>query len=174
MARRPYVVARSRSKRQTMWLFFSTVETTLAGAPSVAITNALNAAALALRPFTIVRFRGVIYVTSDQLAANERFGVSVGAAVVSDQSVGIGVTAVPTPVTDQGSGLFFMYETIFGRTLAGSGAGTGVPSNSGYERVFDSKAMRKVDVGQDVIMTVENEIAGVNVITSGRMLIKTN
>ena len=173
MARRVVTHARG-PKRQTLWLGWATVETTLAGAPSVAITNSLNAAALALRPFTIIRFRGIIHVNSDQLAANEIFGMSFGAAVVSDQSVAIGVTAVPTPTTDQGSGLFFTYEQVFGRHLVGSGAGTGVPLEAGVRRYFDSKAMRKVDLGQDVITTVENEISGCVVVTSGRMLIKTN
>ena len=37
---------------------------------------------------------------------------------------------------------------------------------------YDSKAMRKVEDGQDSITVSENEIAGVTMVVSGRFLIK--
>ncbi len=157
-------------RRETLWGFLSTAETTLGGAPTAAVVNSLNAAGLALRPFTVVRVRGVLQVRSDQVASIETYGVDFGMAVVSDQAVAIGVTAVPTPLTDKGSDLWFVYEQMFG-TQTGN-ANTGNVQQVGFSKEFDSRAMRKVEEGQDVIAVVENEINGVIVVSSGRFLIK--
>ncbi len=173
MARRTRLIRGvQRSVRETLWIDVSTVETTLAGAPTAVLANSLNAAALALRPFTITRTRGVMHTRSDQTTGSESYGVDLGMAVVSDQAVGIGVTAVPTPLTDKGSDLFFVYEQQFGRLQIGSGAGTGIPVEPGHFLQWDSKAMRRVNNDQDIILVVENELNGVIVITSARMLIK--
>ena len=158
-----------RVVRETMWIEISTVESTLSGAPTAVLANSLSVAALALRPFTIVRTRGVFHVRSDQVAASESYGGDMALAVVSDQASAIGVTAVPTPLTDKGSDLFFVYEQRFGQI--GVSDATGI-REVGFQSTFDSKAMRKVNDDQDVILVVENELAGVVLITSGRMLVK--
>ncbi len=168
-----FVLRSGGPKRLTLWLQLATSETTLLGSPSAVLTNSLNAVALALRPFTVVRTRGIIHARSDQVGAAQTFGVDVAQAVVSEQASAIGVTAVPTPLTDKGSDLFFVYEQLFGHINVGSGAGTGVPDQAGgLFMKFDSKAMRKVDDDQDLITVVENEINGVIVVVSGRTLIK--
>ncbi len=161
-----------KSRRETMWIGVATTENTLGGAPTAVLANSLNAAALALRPFTIVRVRGMIYVRSDQTAANQTYGVSLGYAVVSAQAEAIGITALPTPLTDHGSDLFFVYEQLFGGMQIGSGAGTGVPVHIGAFKDFDSRAMRKVNDDQDLVVVQENEIAGLVVTHSARLLIK--
>ncbi len=161
-----------RNRRETLWVSQVTTETVLAGAPTVAILTALNAAGLALRPFTVIRDRGVIHLRSDQAGATETYGVGYGKCVVSDQAVLIGVTAVPTPVTDKSSDLWYLFESLFGRIEVSSGAGTGVPTETGKFLQYDSKAMRKVEEGQDLISVVENEISGCNVVVTGRTLIK--
>ncbi len=157
-------------RRESLWISIVTVEVTLGGAPTAVLLLALNAAALALRPFTIVRTRGVIFCRSDQTDNAETFIGDLGAAVVSDQAVAAGVTAVPTPLTDKGSDLWFLYEQLPSRQ-AGT-TPTGLTQNVGVSKEFDSKAMRKVEQGQDVVFVGENEIAGLNMIISGRMLIK--
>ncbi len=163
--------APSRSgRRQSLWLDIVTTETTLAGAPSVALLNSLSAAALALRPFTIVRTRGTLLVLSDQSGASESYGAALGFAVVSLQASNIGVSAVPTPVTDKGSDLFFVFENLFDRFQFGDN--TGEQSNSGRMIQYDSKAMRKVNDDQDIVVTIENEINGAIVIHSARMLLE--
>ncbi len=43
-----------RQVRETLWIGIGTVEAALTGAPTAVILNALNAAALALRPFTVI------------------------------------------------------------------------------------------------------------------------
>ncbi len=140
-------------RRETNW-FFGTFATTSLAASSASIITSLNAVALALRPFTVVRSRGMLMLESDQTAADERSRVQYGAAVVSDQSVAIGVTAVPTPVTDDGSDLWYIFESIAHSFIAAAGRG---PIYS--QMTFDSKAMRKVEEGQDIITVAEQGAA---------------
>jgi len=156
-------------RRESLWGSWDTVQTTLSGAPTAAITNSLNATALALRPFTIVRFRGWMHVVSDQIAATETYIGDVAMAVVSEQASALGVTAVPTPLTDKGSDLFFVYEQLGTRLQFADATGF---INNGVSKEIDSKAMRKVNGDQDVVMVVENEIAGCVITTTGRFLVK--
>jgi len=163
------------ARRKTLWIDFVsaiTGETALAAGASVLLAS-LNAAALALLPFTIVRTRASLLVTTDQVATSEAQLLGWGMAVVSEQASAIGVTAVPTPWTDAGSSLFFAYQLALNRMTFSSA--------TGYRRLskvweVDSKAMRKVAVGEQVIITLENGNAatGLNFVTVGRILIKTN
>jgi hypothetical protein len=89
-------------KRLTSWFQFAPVSATFTGTGGT-IMFSLNAAALALRPFTIVRSRFTYGVISDQAASLEDQVGAVGIAVVSDQAVAVGATAVPTPITDLGT-----------------------------------------------------------------------
>jgi len=173
MARKGGFIRRDgRMRRQNLWLNVAPSNTTLASASTATITNTLNAAALSLRPFTVVRSRGFWHVTSDQNAAIENWGCSLGMCVVSDQAVAIGVTAVPTPSTDLGSDLFFLHETVYGRLVADSTAGR--MSEVGSGQTYDSKAMRKVDDGQDLVVVIETPaiIGSAVVLLMGRILIK--
>ncbi len=170
IARRSGLVLRGgRNIRQTRWLFIATTETTLAGAPTAVLVTSLDAAALALLPFTIVRTRGVIHIHSDQAGADETYGVAYGEAVVSEQAAAIGVTAVPTPVTDKGSDLWYVYESLFQHLEVVTSASA---FDEGAFKEFDSRAMRKVEEGQNIVSVVENEINGVIVTVTGRQLIK--
>ena len=175
MARRRDFVrgaAAIRSKRATLWIPFQPIVTTISAASTAVIIFSLNAAALALRPFTVVRTRGMLRVKSDQDVEDERYGGGFGIAVVSDQSVAIGATAVPTPVTDYGSDLWFVIEQIY--ASISSADDTGITDPLGVERILDSKAMRKVDVGQDIIVVAESPAFGTSMdLTSAfRMLVK--
>ncbi len=131
----------------------------------------LNAAALAIRPFTIVRTRGLILVESDQIAANEQPFGAYGLAVVSDQAVAVGLTAVPTPYTDQFSDLWFMHQFWAAPWKFNT---SGAASQTILQ--FDSKAMRKVEDGQDVVAVFENGNTsfGCRYIAIWRMLVKTH
>jgi len=92
--------------------------------------------------------------------------------VVSDQALAIGITAVPTPDLDRGSDLFFVFEEEFGEISFSSAIGFVEPV--GATRHWDSKAMRKVEIGSDIAVTIEaSSISnGVNVRKAGRMLVK--
>ncbi len=169
-ARRSFV-RQGRQRRETLWVGGTTVRTTIATASTAVIQTSLNAAALALRPFTIIRVRGVMRLETDQLANSEFQDAKWGMAVVSDQAVLIGVTAVPTPDTDNTSDLWFAYEAMLNDFKVSSAIGLLVV---GSERIIDSKAMRKVEDGQDLVSVIETGPAsnGVVVTTFNRVLIK--
>ncbi len=162
-----------RQVRQSLWIGLGETNTALVGANTAALILSLNTAALALRPFTVVRTRGFLGVRSDQAAVSESYDGALGLAVVSDQASAIGVTAVPTPFTDLGSDMFFVHEMLFGRFSFLSSIGHQANLIEPWKS-FDSKAMRKVDDDQDVVVTIESSSlsSGTVVTTAARMLVK--
>ncbi len=160
-----------RTARETMWIFLQLTENAIAGGQAAVLSHSLNAAAKALRPFTVIRTRGIYYLRSDQISAQETFAASIGLSVVSDQASAIGVTAVPTPETDRGSDLFLMYESLHGEMAFTTGTGF---RDVGTIIQFDSKAMRKVNDDQDLVMTQETTAYSAGVITAvgARILLK--
>ncbi len=172
-ARRSGLVLRGgRNVRESRWLFITGTTATLPSSSTAIIINSLDAGALALTPFTIVRTRGFLHLKSDQTAAAEDQAVNLGYAVVSVQASAIGVTAVPTPTTDQGSDLWFVFQSLMAAVNAGAGDGQA----RGQGKDYDSRAMRKVEDGEDIVVVVESEVAGLTsgmiVRHTGRLLIK--
>ncbi len=161
-------------KRETQWLELPTISFVLASANTPALLLSLTTAEKALRPFTIMRTRGSFLTVSDQSIATEYFDTAIGGCVVSDQAVAIGVTAVPTPTTDRASDLWFLYEETKGLFEFLTAAGFQERQGPGATQTFDSRAMRKVEEGQDVIIVAENsgESGGATTRLSGRQLIK--
>ncbi len=158
-------------RRESLWFEGAVANTTVAAASTAVLVTSLNAAALALRPFTVVRTRGRIGIASDQQVATELQDAAYGLAVVSDQAVAIGVTAVPTPDTDNGSDLWFVYERLMQGFFFGSTAAFILTLES---RELDSRAMRKVEDGQDIVSVVETSSIsdGVAIRSFQRLLIK--
>jgi len=108
-----------RMRRESVWLASGEIFTTFAAANTAVLLTSLGATLLALRPFTVVRTRGILSIQSDQAAAIENQFFAYGHCVVSDQATAIGVTAVPTPDTDDTSDLWFVYERLMNRTSGG-------------------------------------------------------
>ena len=163
---------RAPSGRLTEWLFitpFTTTQTAEGGN----LNAALNAAALAKRPFTIVRTYLEVMIVSDQQAASEiQFG-AIGAAVVSSQVRAAGTASVPTPITDLGSDLFFVHQILIASLVIGDVTGM---TDEGNHYSIDSKAMRKVDGDQDMVIVTEMSSvgSGITLVVGGRMLILNN
>ncbi len=160
-------------RRETLWIGVTPTNTNLTAGQATTIL-VLGAAGLALRPFTIVRTHIFWGVRSDQVATSENYAAGISGAVVSDQANAIGVTAVPTPITDIDSDMFWFWDFAFGCLEIG---GTPTTFNElGTKKTIDSKAMRKVENGQDVAFVVEDEPTigtdGCIVAASGRMLVK--
>ena len=167
MPRRNYLSrGRSATRRESLWLTgpdeaaFTTV---VPGGSD--LQGSLNAAALGLRPFTVVRTVGLVAVYSDQGAAREEVHGAYGVAVVSDQASAVGVTAIPSPITDEGSDLWLMFQFVQALDIDGA---------EGEFYKFDSKAMRKVEDGQDLVLMFENgsSTAGLKYLAKTRILIK--
>ncbi len=95
-------------------------------------------------------------VTSDQQIATETQIAAFGLCVVSDQALAIGITAVPTPVTDLGSDLWFVHQMTFNDFTFASAAS--YQSSAGRIYEIDSKAMRKVNDDQDIVLVFETFI----------------
>ena len=157
------------NRRETSWLDIPVASFSLGTATSV-LNASLTAAELAKRPFTIVRTHLEIFFASDQVAASEIYSAGVGLCVVSDQALAIGVTAVLTPVTDLESDLWLLHKLMFGSFLLGDG--TGFIESAGQSISIDSKAMRKVNGDQDVVLTFETGGSGMQFIVGGCLLIK--
>jgi len=167
-----FATRRQGPSRETLWFGTTEAIVTLAAANSAQLVTSLNAAALALRPFTVIRSYIQWSMMSDQLVALEDQQVGYGRAVVSDQASAIGVTAVPTPFTDLSSDLWFMHGILSSR-FVDTGTAVEVAPNP-VQVTLESKAMRKVEDGQDLITVMENSSisAGTRSLVAGRLLIK--
>ena len=159
-------------RRATVWLSTVPQETTITGGTGAVLLTSLSAAGKAFLPFTVVRTVGMLYISSDQVANSETQFVAYGAAVVSEQAVAIGITAIPTPITDIDSDLWFAYQTAVNATQVASSIGMGFAAGTAYP--FDSRAMRKVDEGEDVVTVLETAgiSDGVVVRSTDRILVK--
>ena len=169
-----YVYRSGGRRRESAWVAISETSNTLASANAAVLSHSANAALLAARPFTIVRTHLTYFVKSDQTGALEAYESALAMAVVSDQAVAIGITAVPTPMTDRESDLFFLFQDLADQFMFISGVGVQA-GNVGRMIQVDSKAMRKVEEGQDLIVVEENsslQASGTTQVVLGRLLIK--
>ena len=142
MARRTFV--RTGTKRTSIWVGFGFSRAAVAGSTDVLLTVA-SAALLALRSFTIVRTRLTVLFESDQNAVTERPTGFLGAIVVKDQAVAIGITALPVPGTDADAS-WFLWQGMMNSHVFGSAVGFDGNAGSFYE--IDTKSMRKVGINE--------------------------
>jgi len=173
-ARRSGRILRGGSmRRESLWLEIVPTSTGLGAASTAVLFGGFSADLLGQRPFTIIRTRLNWHVSTDQEIGDEIQQVAMGIAIVSDQALAIGVTAVPTPFTDISSDLWFLHDIIAMRNLL-VGAGATFLNPLGINKDVDSRAMRKVEEGQDLAFSLEtsSQSSGVNVLKAGRMLIK--
>ena len=169
MARR---FVRTQGKgRLSLWLGMSPSSTTMtAGGGTIVYT--FNAAALALRPVTILRTHMTFALRSDQEAAMEQQTAAFGWCVVSNEAAAVGVSAVPTPISELGSDLWFASKLIYGDE---SKLIDKVRSETRVD--LDSKAMRKVNDGEQPVGVAEmsgTDSGGCILRIYGRMLVLAN
>ena len=122
---------------------------------------------------TVIRTRGLFAIVSDQQGANESQIGAVGIAVVTAQAVSVGITAIPHPDTDAAWGGWFWHSYFKDQTFFRSSVGITFGPQMVRQIVIDSKAMRKVDEDERVVVVVENSGAfGIQVDNSERFLSK--
>ncbi len=175
MARRSptgrFPALRQGRRRETVWIGLSPAITSL-NSSGVVLIGSLNAAALAIRPFTIVRSRGWLKLISDQTANTENSWCSYGHIVVKETATAVGITAIPTPITEI-TAEFHVYEQISAGLKVVSAAST---FEAGFQKEFDSKAMRKVDLNDDIAVVIEAPASGISegmtLTDGGRVLVK--
>ena len=164
----------SGPRREYSWFDIPPAAVTMVAAGGT-IFASLTGVELARRPFTIVRTHLLAYLETDQLAASEFQVGALGMAVVSDQAAAAGVGSIPTPVTDDDSDLWFVHKWLMNSFAFGSAIGFQSQAGKVYE--IDSKAMRKVNDGEDVVLVGEGEFtqgSGLIMMIVGRVLIKNH
>ena len=183
MARRSFAgrsALRQGQRRQTNWVASADiVASTAITAAGVIQDQALLEAsllALGLLPSTIVRTRGELWVKGDagaEGATENPFG-AMGFAVVSERARSIGATALPFPIADEGSDLFFVHQFWHTGSVFGSAVGLNADMWNRYS--FDSKAQRKVEAGNAIVIMMENASSafGAEYVLKFRMLFKTH
>jgi len=153
-----FILRDGRQRRQMRWLRADAAVTNIPTAGTAILLTALSVEGIDQIPFTVVRTRGLLTLASDQIANGENQWIAYGHIVVKVTAQAIGVTAVPTPLSE-GEDDWFVYEE-FAQQIGVSSA-TSVFKIGGFKE-FDSKAMRKVDIGDTIVTAVESAASGVS------------
>ena len=123
-------------------------------------------------PLTVIRNRALLGVKSDQFAASEVQMGAFGLAVVSTDALNAGAASVPGPMSDPSFGGWMLFEP-FSQDLK-VGSQVGIEPKFGDMRNADSKAMRKIDDGESLVLVYESgqNSLGVSVFANLRTLSK--
>ena len=167
MARR---FERQRSDRVPVW-FGTRLQSTAAGGAGSTLLTVLNAGALALRPFTIIRTRLLIQIQSDQTVTSEAVAGVYARIVVSNEAADAGINSISTPIAEPDAS-FMVYQPLIANFTFISGVG--VESRVGFQYTVDSKAMRKIGLQDDLVGVIElgGASEGALIMIEGRMLVK--
>ncbi len=155
-----------------MWIGAGVGTTTIVASTDV-LVGVLSAAALLLRPFTILRTHLYVTINSDQAAATERLIATIGSIVVTDTAAALGITALPDPsgIAGDPEADWFVWQALIMRFEFFSGAGFQNDAFTRYD--IDSKAMRKVGPDDQVATILANDSSvGGELVTQGRRLIQ--
>jgi len=171
MARRAQRSFQRRSQRLAPgWAFSQSaiLATIPAGTKAILATFALNTTNLGE---TILRTRGLLWVQSDQsVAFNEQQSGAFGGLVATSNAVAAGVASLPDPFTDGADDGWFVHRP-FVQTSPSINGELGGQQGRLYE--IDSKAMRKVETGYDLVFIIGNGGGfGMQVLFSIRLLSK--
>ncbi len=105
---------------------------------------------------TVRRTRGRIVVLSDQTATVESQLGAVGFVKVNDLALAAGAASIPGPVTDENDEGWYVWEPIIAVSAFTAGGSAGGQWAAGAAFEFDSKAMRKMPLGYNTAVMVEN------------------
>jgi len=144
-----------------------TTSTVLAAATAVLDQSFSQAILSEIVPATIVRVRGELWVASDQASASEEPFGALGFAVVQQPANAAGVGSIPTPIAEELDDVWFVYQAF--QTYFATGQGVVWQRYS-----FESKAMRKLEDGDAIVIVLENAHAtmGLEYILKFRTLFK--
>jgi len=140
------------SRPNRSWADFSTTARVSVAANSKVLLGGFTPN-LATIDETVLRTVGVISVETDTIANAESQIGAWGMILVSDVAFGIGITAVPGPITDASDDGWFAYQAIAQST--GVATSVGARLNS-VQYMLDSRAKRIVEEGQTVAVVVQN------------------
>ena len=173
----PYARGSTRSRivstrRRTGWEEGPGVNTQFSSAGSIA--GILGAGqAFVVDGNTIVRMRGFFeLILKTAVSAGDGFIGAIGIGVVDMPAFTVGVTAVPTPITEvEWEG--WLWHEFF--QLTSPTVTAGITSSMAIRHMIDSKAMRKIESDRTVYAAIEMTEVGDSSITATlgtRMLLK--
>jgi len=176
MARRFQSRAIRGQRRLTDWIggvsAVPTEEVALAGQTAVILSSfdtRINGQA-PLAPFTIVRTRGLLTVMPTVTSSSVQVMGAYGICVVNGEAFDAGIASIISPWTESFDDRW-LYHTYFNvswvfTTDQGSADGH-------YNSVIDSKAMRKMELGDVLVAIAENASAnGCSIQNNFRTLVK--
>jgi len=139
------------ARRRTHWTEIRSASTALSASTSVLLAVAV----VGHEGETLARTRGIFSATLEAYtSAGDGFLGAFGMAIVSTAAATAGIGSIPTPLTEAGWDGWFVhrYFDIRGTIVAGSAAG----ANANLVRLdIDSKAMRKANEDESIVMVVE-------------------
>jgi len=162
---RGIVATRGGAPRLTEWIRSADQNYVVIGNNTSVITQSF---AINVRQ-TIVRVRGELSIIPTATSVDVKSVGAMGFAVVTDQAVAAGAASIPGPITNADWDgwfvwvpfhQFFEVTTDIGRLLAQTNV------------IFDSKAMRKVKLGDTIVVMVESQVGAFSAAATFRMLTK--
>ena len=170
---RPRTFARRLGRPNRGWAGFNSTGFTTVAASSKVLLTSSSPSNLGIDE-TILRTVGVICVKSDQQAQSEDQLGAFGFIRVTDVAAGIGITAVPGPVTDTGDDGWYVYVPFTNHFKFLTAAGVDTIGSNIIQ--FDSKAKRRVEDGTTLAVVVENASAshGFQIVFAFRCLSMTS
>jgi len=113
---------------------------------------------------TIARIRGYFTLNLESIAGvGEGFAGAIGMGLVSSASFAIGVTAVPTPVTEAGWDGWMLHQFFDVRAITATIADGANAASIVFRTDLDSKAMRKFQDDMTLMAVVEVTEIGTSV-----------
>jgi len=166
---RPFV----RSKRLTDWGFgVDMLDQSISATGKILGTTSLTIG----QTSTIVRIRGLLHVMITAASGiDEGYLGAAGIALVNTDAFGVGITAIPGPLTDAHWDNWMWHSFFDVRSITAT-IGDGVNSQSVSQRlIIDSKAMRKWDPAETLVLMVEGVESGTSILRvngDSRILVK--
>ena len=140
-------------RQRTSWQRTVPAAAVAVGPQTSVLINTFGAEAIA-EEGTVRRTLLALRVTSDQTASEELQIGAVGMHIANDQAVAAGAGSLLRPVTDADDEAWFLWSPINQRNNAAA-----IDTDSGHLYMIDSKAQRKVELGQSIVTLIENSHA---------------
>ena len=162
----------ARSRRKTSW--DGGPGGTPTGLISSSVSSILGAGAVADEDgMTLVRVRGECSLMLASAASDgDGFIGALGIGIVTSEAFAIGITAMPTPLIDDDWNGWLWHQFFSVRVPVAAGIGS---QSSEVRYVVDSKAMRKLRLGDVIFFAQESSEIGVatmHMMADTRVLVK--
>ncbi len=168
--RRSFPQNRIRPRSRTTWVGSADQAYVAIGAGLSVIQQSFDPSAASMLEPTILRSRGLISVRLNSFASDLSFTGVIGMGVVTDDAFAAGAVSIPRPFDDADWGGWFVWEPYsFYLEFADA---IGFQSKADMHFKFDSKAMRRVEPNETVVVMVESQSVAVDVSVTFRQLYK--